>query len=302
MRILRAAVLAVVAAVVAVPVGASAASAAPAPEQGPTYYLSLGDSLAYGFQGALFADQVASGGYDPAAFVGYTDYLTHRLSRLTHGPVTDVSYGCPGETTASFLTACAFTAGGAPATWLHDPYTTSQLAAAAGFLTAHRGQVAAVTLSLGSNDLRATLTSCLRTPGCDLRTAVPQSVAAIIGRLAVIAKAVESADPGVPLAIANFYNPEVDDPALPAALRASTDTLVASINNQLAAFVATLDRAGLPVVLADAYGAVNGGIPGRDSAQAVCILTSMCTPLHDIHPTTAGYTSLSRAFLTALDR
>jgi len=300
MRILRAAVLAAVAAIVAVPVTASAASAAPAPADAPTYYLSLGDSLAYGFQGQLFADQLASGSYDPAAFVGYTDYLTHRLSRLTHGPVTGVNYGCPGETTSSFLSGCAFTAGGAPASWLHDPYTSSQLAAATAFLSAHRGQVAAVTLSLGSNDLRAPLTSCLRTPGCQLSTAVPQAVTGIITRLAGIAKAVEAADPGVPLVIANIYNPEVDDPALPAALRPTTDALVASINTQLAGFVGALDRAGLPVTLSDSYGAINGGIPGRDSAQAVCVLTNMCTPLHDIHPTTAGYTSLSRSFLAAL--
>jgi lysophospholipase L1-like esterase len=271
-------------------------------DRGTVYYLSLGDSLAYGYQQQIYLDQVASGRYDPSAFIGYASLLDHRLSRLVHGPVHEVNYGCPGETTSSFFTGCVFTtADGAPTSWLHDPYTTSQMSAAETFLAAHQHQVAAVTLDLGSNNLRQALFSCLTTQGCDLATYLPGVVNTMLADLATIAARVESADPGVPLVIANIYNPEVVDPALPPSVRAITDSLVATINQAIATLVTSLDTGGLPVTLADAYGAINGGIPGLADTRAVCILTNMCTALHDIHPSTAGYASLSRAFLAGIE-
>jgi lysophospholipase L1-like esterase len=268
------------------------------------YYLSLGDSLAYGYQQQIFLEQEAAPQYDPAAFIGYAGFLTHRLGTLVHGRVVEVNYGCPGETTSSLLTACVFTnQDGAPITRLHDPYpkSESQMTAAEMFLSSHQGHVVAVTVDLGSNDLLHALSSCLSTPGCDLRTAVAGAVASMLHNLATIVGGLEAADPGVHIGLANFYNPEVDNPLLPGAIRAETETLVAAVNEQMAVLVDTLATGGIPITLANAYGAINGGIPGLSDAQAVCILTNMCTLLRDIHPTTAGYTSLSRAFLSAIE-
>ena len=305
---LRSAVLAVVAILIgALTAAGPAASASPSGPPGharpSVYYLSLGDSLAYGYQQRLFLEQEGPD-YAPAAFIGYAGFLTHRLAVVVHHRVTEVNYGCPGETTESFLyTGCVFTTrDGAPVSWLHDPYTTTQMAAAESFLSAHRGEVAVVTLDLGSNDLLQTLRTCLSTPGCNLGQAVAGAVSTIIANLRTIVVGLETSDPGVPVALANFYNPEVDDPALPSSVRSQTDSLVAQVNLAVSALVDTLAAHQVPITLADAYGAINGGIPGLSDTKAVCILTNMCTPLHDIHPTTAGYASLSRAFLAAMRR
>jgi hypothetical protein len=110
------------------------------------YYLALGDSLPYGFQQVKF-----DVGLSPSAFnTGYVDVFAARLRELRPN-ISVVNFGCPGETTTSFVAApCFFTTlGGA----LHDPFTGSQLTAAVAFLRAHRGQVSPITLNLWGNDL-----------------------------------------------------------------------------------------------------------------------------------------------------
>src|SRR5579859_7052751 len=92
-----------------------------------TYYLSLGDSLAQGVQPDAAGTSVETG-------QGYPDQLYAMLHRSQPG-LRLVKLGCPGETTGSMIGGgiCAYAQG-------------SQLAAAAAFLTAHRGHLSLVTI------------------------------------------------------------------------------------------------------------------------------------------------------------
>ncbi len=104
------------------------------------FYLSLGDSLAYGFQRFKV-------GHPAEAFdTGYADLLADRLESRP----TLVNYGCPGETTDSFAV------GGCPWTGpMHDAFTGAQLAAAVRFLRdASREGGAGHAVALGERRIR----------------------------------------------------------------------------------------------------------------------------------------------------
>ncbi len=133
---------------------AAAAAASPPPGLTPpkSYYLALGDSIAYGFQTSK-----ALAGLPPDAFnTGYTDLFAAQLAQLQPQIVT-VNYSCPGESTTSFLLPCIWkTSGHAP----HNDYAGSQLDAALTFLAAHRGKVSPITVSLNGNDINEFLQTC----------------------------------------------------------------------------------------------------------------------------------------------
>ncbi len=115
-----------------------------------TYYLALGDSLAYGYQPTQGPRQRP---VDP----GYATILfDHDIK--PHGLATkQIDYGCVGESTGTFLD------GGCPQASVF-PYlnaypaacttpTPRQMCAATTFLRQHRGAVGLVTLDIGANDL-----------------------------------------------------------------------------------------------------------------------------------------------------
>ena len=107
------------------------------------YYLSLGDSIAYGFQ-----TDKAEAGLPPEAFdTGFVDLFSDRLRTLRPGNTT-VNYSCPGESTRSYRSPCIWKTSGHA---LHDDYSGSQADAALAFLRAHRGQVSPITVSLNGN-------------------------------------------------------------------------------------------------------------------------------------------------------
>jgi lysophospholipase L1-like esterase len=111
-----------------------------------SYYLALGDSIAYGFQ-----PPKASAGLPPSAFdTGYVDFLAARLRALAP-EIRVVDYACLGESTKTFIAGrCP---GRTDVKWLHDAVKGAQLQAALAFLQAHRGQVSPITLTLWGNDL-----------------------------------------------------------------------------------------------------------------------------------------------------
>ena len=117
------------------------------------YYLALGDSLAYGIQ----PDK--SAGLPPSAFnTGYVDVFSARLRRLAPN-IRVVNYGCPGESTKTFIAGgCPWLTGGKP---LHDAFSGAQLKAALTFLRLHRGQVSPITINLWGNEVDA-LSECVR--------------------------------------------------------------------------------------------------------------------------------------------
>src|SRR5215216_5452404 len=88
------------AAVCALAVLGTAAAAAPRPVYQPpqSYYLALGDSMTYGFQPTK-----AKPGARPSEFhTGYVDVFAARLRKLAPA-IRVVNYGCPGESTVTFV-------------------------------------------------------------------------------------------------------------------------------------------------------------------------------------------------------
>jgi lysophospholipase L1-like esterase len=128
---LRLSVLATLVAVLIVTPGAPASSNA-------TYYLSLGDSLAQGYQ--PIGGPLKSGNAPPGYNQGYADQL-FRLTRDRFEQLREVKLGCGGETTTTlrFGGICTYEQG-------------SQLAAAEAFLDEHGDEVALVTIDIGGND------------------------------------------------------------------------------------------------------------------------------------------------------
>src|ERR1700722_18078710 len=103
----------------------------------PTYYVSLGDSYSVGYQPGR--------GSTP----GYTAVVA-KSTRLKL-----VNFGCGGATTTSLESSI-----GCPDVLPHTAGavlypTTTQEAAAEAFLTAHRGHIGLITVSIGGNDVTA---------------------------------------------------------------------------------------------------------------------------------------------------
>src|SRR5207237_10267541 len=77
--------------------GAGAASG-PVYRAPQAYYLALGDSIAYGFQPAKARARLPPSGFN----TGYVDVFAARL-RAIAPKIRVVNYGCPGESTKTFI-------------------------------------------------------------------------------------------------------------------------------------------------------------------------------------------------------
>jgi lysophospholipase L1-like esterase len=256
----------------------SAASAAADEPVRSGYYLSLGDSLAFGYQ----PDLVAAGDFNPSDYRSYAEDFADMRTALTL-----VNYGCPGETSSTLIT------GGCP--WpgpLHDPLgsATSQLGAALAFLAAHPGQVSLITIDIGSNDLLALVSSCQAQSGdvqsC-LRAGLPPTLTTLAHNYGVILTSLESLAPEARVVVFNLYNPLAE--VLP-----GSDALLAVVNQTLAE-IATAFNAGL----ADAFTAINLSAGSPAEPTLICARTWECTSFHNIHPTDIGYRAMAVALLHA---
>lgn len=252
------------------------------------YYLSLGDSLSVGFQPDADGGHATDHGFDHDLVAAI-----ERGFRLTE-------LGCPGETTATMINGgiCTY-AGGA----------TSQLAAAVAFLTAHRGHVPLVTITIGANDVE----NCASATGIDA-ACVQQGFADIQANLPVIVGALRAADSGVHT---RFIGLNEYDPFLAAFLQGTAGqqlaTESATVVDQLNGLLAGVYRvAGFRV--ADVSAAFRtddftdqAALPGVGAVPVnvatICELTFQCTaaPLGpNIHPTDAGYRVMARAVAARL--
>lgn len=273
MRFMCVLALAAVAGAVAAtaPRGAFAASKA-------TYYVSVGDSLAQGYQ-------PIGGPNSPLGIDGYNQGYADQLFKAVRDRYQQlqlVKLGCGGETTKTMVDGaiwCGFPAG-------------SQLRQAEAFLIAHRGEIAFITIDVGANDF------------FQYGEQAPATVATYLPQILIRLRA--AAGPNVPIVGMTYYAvglPEVWNTTHSlAAVQAYIDE-VAALNGLLGSIYTA---AGDPV--ADVEGAFQvwdktliDGTP-LDVIRE-CQWTWVCTsPPHgpDIHANTDGYGVIAQAFEEAI--
>jgi lysophospholipase L1-like esterase len=231
------------------------------------YYLALGDSIAYGYQASKHR-----AGLPPLAFdTGYVDVFAEHLRQIQPG-ITVVNYGCPGETTKSFIKGpCLWSTFGEQ---LHDPFSGSQLDAAVEFLSAHSGTVSPITITLWGNDVREFANSC-KDLAC-IQKRAPAFFALFSERLAKILRRLRDAAPDAEIIVTGSWDSFLD-------ILEFADPLFQLLNASMSA-VATAAGARF----ADPFPLFN---PQGDLAREIetmCTLTLLCTE-NDSHPSDAGY-------------
>lgn len=255
---------------------------------GPSYYLSLGDSLAVGVQPD---DQ----GRSVPTPDGYADQLYQRLQR-TDRSLRLVKLGCSGENTTTMLGGgiCGYQGG-------------SQAAAAVSFLRAHPGRVRLVTLDIGANDLNHCAQNAQQV---DLMCAV-DGLTSIGDNLPALLRMLREVAPRVPVIAMNYY-----DPFLYAWLTGSsgprtaigTVALIAGVNKQLED---SYHQFGVRVVsVQDAFATTDllrtvntdrGRLP--IAVARICDWTWMCADAPygpNIHANREGYRVIAETFLAAI--
>jgi len=255
---------------------------ASAPEK--VFYLSLGDSLAEGYQPIGGASSRLGAGYNH----GYADELFKTARHGYSDTLRLVKLGCGGEDTATMIAggSCPYPAG-------------SQLAAAVEFLDEHAGQVAFVTIDIGANDIF----SCAGDPTCF----VPQ----VERNLPIIISTLRAhAGPDVPIVGMSYYAIDnvawFEDPVageISAARSALFNDRLERLYTSNGALVADVEGAFAVTDFAT-FVDLPGFGPVPLSVYNTCTLTWVCTPPPlgpDIHADTAGYQRIAGAFAEVLD-
>jgi lysophospholipase L1-like esterase len=255
-----------------------------------TYYLSLGDSLAQGYQ-------PIGGPPSSAAPPGYDHGYADQLFTLERGKYTQlqlVKLGCGGESTVSMLHGSqdrnvALSCG--PPSFYEQRYPDggTQLAEAVAFLREHRGSVAFVTIDIGANDVLG-----------------PSGLGPALTNLPLILAALrQAAGDAVPIVGMNYFDPfapQAWDQAGLAGLQAQVAGLVA-LND---AFDGIYAAAGDPVAdVMSAFAVTDFTLVGGTPLDVVreCQWTWICTPPPlgpDIHANTDGYGVIAQAFADVL--
>lgn len=227
-------------------------------------YLSLGNSVAYGYQPDLNFDD------------GYSDDFYQNLKG--YGEQSLVNLACPGETSTTFIH------GGCPAAFLHKvPYLGSQLNAATTFLKLFPGQVSPVTLDIGANDVNGDInvSTCVYDQAkfeSDLATLDANLTQVILPQLrqAMTVNSQMSGD----LLIMNYYDPYQN--RCPGSLPYAQE-----LNQHLAQDIQGYAR------LVDVFNAFGGSTTPNPH---LCSYTWICSIFKDIHPKDLGYSVIAQAF------
>ena len=269
------------------------------PVQARQYYLSLGDSYAAGYQ------PLASGG-GRTTRVGFP-YQIVSDAKAKGYDYTLVNLACSGATTTSVLQ----TAGCEPALLgpgAADYAPRTQADAAQQFLSAHRGQVGLITISIGGNDILR----CGVEP--DPATCIADAVRTIGTNLGTLLARLRAAA-GTDVRIVGTTYPDLflgDLLSGGALARRLAELSVAAfrsgLNPQLARFYAAAGATFVDVTAATGgYGSLTqlttlppyGRIPVP--VARICTLTWYCE-LHDVHPRPAGHALIAKLVVDTLPR
>jgi hypothetical protein len=257
----------------------------------PTYYVSLGDSYSVGFQPML--------GSTP----GYTVYV----AKKTH--LTLVNFGCAGATTTTILTRV-----GCPVVLPHTAGvvtypTTTQIAAAESFLTAHRGHIGLITVTIGGDDVTACATqgnpvSCITTASNNIKTNVTLLAADLRAAAGPKVPIIGSTYPDV---ILGLYVYPLNPPAAAAINLAKLSVVAfkAIINPALVKAYASANGKFVDVtaasgsyipltktVVTKTYGTIPAAV------ASICTYSWFCAAKANIHATTPGYTLIGKLIVT----
>jgi len=263
---------------------ALAVSPASATSEHPSYYLALGDSLAYGFQPTHVTGQ------------GYVDQLYAALAP-TRRNLRLVNLGCPGETTASMISGgvCPY------------PNRPDQLDTALDFLRHNRDRVSLITIDIGANDVG----HCVSAAGLDQQCVLHGLVDVALNTATITAK-IRAAAPHTRIAGMTYYDPylaaSLTGPA-GQALAAASLAISGELNRLLAGLFAGQGFAVADV--AGAFSTTDGTtlvtLPGLGQVPLnlarICQWTWMCAPPPlgpDIHANQAGYGVIAQAFEAVL--
>jgi lysophospholipase L1-like esterase len=233
------------------------------------YYLALGDSITYGYQAYKHA-----AGLPPSAFnTGYVDVFAEYLREI-QPTITVVNYGCPGESTRSFLKGpCPWTEFGQE---LHDQFVGRQLEAALSFLQAHPGQVSPITITLWGNNVREFSGACMGDAAC-VESGAARFIADLSKDLTKILHALRKDAPDADIIVTGSWDPFIDALAF-------TDPLFQLLNASMAATAGAED-----VRFANPFPLFNpqGDLP-REMAN-LCAFLLLCGAQSDSHPSDLGY-------------
>ena len=255
----------------------------------PTYYLSLGDSLAAG------AQPNASGATVPTS-KGYADFL-YAIERHQIKQLKLEKLGCLGETTASMLKGGKF---------CH--YKGTQLADAVKFINAHK--VSLITLDIGANNVDG----CAKYTGAKLLSCVGNGRKTLNADLPKIVKRLrKAAGAKVQIAGMTLYDPFLAyyfDPPPRNSLASASVGLARTLSDDL-----TIAFKVQKLRIADVAGAFDTYTPfttttalaGHGSVPLavakICQLTWMCAPAPrgpNIHGNASGYQTIARVFAHVL--
>jgi lysophospholipase L1-like esterase len=249
-----------------------------------SYYLALGDSLAYGYQPTQVTGQ------------GYVDQLYAKL-HAENSRLSLTNLGCPSETTGTILHGgiCTY------------PGQQSQLDAALAFLREHRSRVSLITLDIGANDVNP----CVTDTGVD-QACFAQGLATIASNTPQIVSQLRAAAPHAKIVAMTYY-----DPVLASwlagpdgqALAQQSVALMGVVNGML---TSVFRSAGFRIADVSAAFSTNDlttlvPLPGVGdvplAVARICQWTWMCVPAPlgpDIHANQDGYGVIADTFQAAL--
>jgi lysophospholipase L1-like esterase len=228
-----------------------------------SYYLALGDSLAFGYQPDLNYNQ------------GYADDFFSNLQ--SHKVKNYVNMSCPGESSSTFVH------GGCPYAFMHKYlYSGAQLSAAVNFLKNHVGQVSPVTLDIGANDVMGDISTSKCTVNSSFATDLAHLDSNLTGTILPQLKAALTVKGKITgdLVLMNYYDPYQN-------ICPNSVSIIQTFNQHLAR---DMSGFGTVVNVFNAFGGI--GTPNSN----VCSYTWICSIFKNIHATSKGYSVIASTF------